>query len=230
MSFIAYNQTDSLKYKRGYVGGNFSFAVNQMNFSGLRKYTYLLNQPPNYGGGMDIMLYAGVPDKIFATLSFNRLFQLNPQSGDYNKYSLSVQYSYLALGISATVPIYHNLNNEVVKRVYYSIGVQSVAVDLSAKAIGNGAVGDTSFNYEDSEVKKIVLNTEVMFDLFSFGKNHKEYANDCVTLKIGYNFQFGHPWWSGTYYRNPGDENPNVNLGGFYVTIGINVWYLTQKK
>ena len=245
LTIVSYGQKDTMKYERGYIGIHLGASFKQMDFSGLRKYPYLVNMPTNNAEGINIMAYAGMPDKIFGTLWISPLYIFS--GGPYknhsisgylhgvntgNAYDLTIQYSAFNYGASVTIPVYQKFTNKIVKGIYPSIGVQSTSVNISSKAVGKGTNNsDTTFYLENSKVKTISLNAEIMFELFSLNnKKGKDVCTTPIAIKIGYNYQFQKPKWSGTYYRNIGDENPKVNLGGFYIGIGINIWSPKKKK
>lgn len=241
----AYSQADTSKYERGYFGIHLGASFTQMNFSELWKYPYLVKMPKNSAEGLSIMAYVGKPNKIFATLWINSsyIFSGGPHK-NYNisgylhgvntgkSYDLTIDYSAFNYGLSITLPVYQKFTNKILKGIYPSLGVQNALVNISSKAQGKSTSNsDTTFYLERSTVKSFLLHAEIMFELFSL--NNKKGKSVCATpiaIKIGYNYQFQKPKWSGTYYRNIGDENPKVNLGGLYVALGINAWSTKMNK
>jgi hypothetical protein len=230
---IGQTDTTTKEYRKWNFGISVSGTFSQMNFSGLRKYDYLLDKPSNYYGGLTTTFIAGNREKLFGSFIFDHSFG-SDKMGTYNNYNITSGAGWTAYGISLTVPYpYDRLKTKFIKGFYCSVGAQQVSLGISSRAVGHGIVNaDTSFHFESSKAKTLLINGELMFEFLNL-RNSKKYhylPPLPLAIKIGYNFQIQDPKWTGTYYRNSGDENPKVNLGGFYIGLGFNAWILAKKK
>ncbi|HVA98377.1 MAG TPA: hypothetical protein VNG53_05740 [Bacteroidia bacterium] len=222
---IAYSQTDSTHYSsRAFVGWELGGGIRQMDFSALRKYEYFLNQPPNIQGGIHTSLYLGNPDKFFLSLFFGTTL-VGEKTGVYNNSSIRASGNAGYFGALLSYQVYRNNDRKFLKAIYFSSGVNYTTAITTSKVKGKTILNaDTSFFIEYSKVKNILINPEIMIELFNLS-NKNSFPSFPFMIKLGYNIQFQDPKW--TYY-DKASQNPtalrSVNLGGFYATLGINVW------
>ncbi len=245
-SFACYAQDTTSSNHKSKFGMHIGVRGNQMNFSGLRKYNYLLNLPTNYSDGINIALFAGNREKFFGRIfaswlmpmykphSSETLILNNPNYPNVYNAIFKVDVSAYSMGISASLPVYKKNNSFFLRAMYLSAGLEYTNINILSRAVIN-VNNNTTIDYEKSSVNTTLLNSEISFDLFWLGKKKFEISKkgkviQSVLIRIGYNYQFLRPNWSGFYLRNAGDENPNINLGGAYIGVGINGWTLKNKK
>ena len=205
-------------------GWQLATGAMQSDFSALHKYSYLLNKPSNINFNYPSpVIFIGNPKKNFVSIPFGYAFS-GQHTGTYNGYNISSSGGQSYLGINISFPLATHFEMKTLNGIYFSAGGKYLSADVTSKATGiNPAMHDTTFYFEASHAKTFIANVEIMFELFNLEKKLKT-ARMPIVLAIGYNLQFQKPQWTGTYYRNVGDENPNINLGGFYCRIGFNFW------
>ncbi|HVA98502.1 MAG TPA: hypothetical protein VNG53_06375 [Bacteroidia bacterium] len=215
------SQTDSSKY---IFGWQVATGVMHQNFSALNKYEYLLNRPQNFSFQYPSpSLFIGNPEKFFISISLSTAFG-SENSGTYNNYNIKTGGSHSFVGGNFNFPLKTYFSKKSLQGIYVSLGVRYVSTSVYSKAQGiNSLMRDTTFYYENSKAKNAVANAEIIFEFFSLGKKHARMRYPLM-VKFGYNLQIQKPTWSGDYSRYNGDENPNINLGGFYWGIGFNFW------
>jgi hypothetical protein len=230
-------QEDSIhRSPRGVIGWNLNAGIKQMDFSAIRGYTYFLGQPSNLESAIMVTLYLGNPDKFFVSLPLGTSFG-HEKKGNYDNYSIRANGSSGWFGMMGTYQVFRNNSHRFFKAFYGSLGINYMNATIVSKANGKGINNtDTSFFYEYSKAKNILINTEITVELMNINSG---YFPSCpLTLKVGYNFQFQTPkWYYTTTIPNPNDQR-NVNLGGLYAMIGINIWlksgemrsWFTSKK
>jgi hypothetical protein len=224
---VAQGQTDSTD---NYLfNWQIATGVTQTNFSALHKYEYLLDRPANTNFNyLSATIFIGNPKKFFVSILPIGLAFSRQHKGTYNGYTISATGVHRYSRLQLSFPLLTHFDRKGLQGIYLSVGGQYMKTYITSKAQGiNPAMHDTTFYYESSSAKNFLANAEIMFELFRLGKQVK-YARAPLCLIIGYNVQFKKPQWAGTYDRNIGDENPNVNQGGIYFGIGFNIW--TQKK
>lgn len=215
-------QTDSTtKY---IFGWQISTGGLQQNFTALYKYPYLLDRPQNFSFQyLNPSIFIGNPKKFFVSLFLGTSIG-KEKKGTFNNYNIRAGGASSYMGTEIKFPLKADFNKKGLQGIYFSIGGQYMFTSIYSEAHGiNPLMRDTTFYYEASKAKNILAKTEIMFEFFGLSKRENK-ARFPFTFKIGYNFQFSKPNWTGTYYRNVGDENPNINLGGFYFGIGVNWW------
>lgn len=219
---VAQAQSDTAQTWRW--GMSLQFGGYQTDFTPLRKYQYLLNQPSNFSQHVGSAAFVGNRKKLFLGISVSYSFA-GVEQGTYNGYSIFSSGIYGEAGLSVYYPMYKNYSGKILRAIYPTVGGRYSMVMVQSKAEGSGVVNsDTTFFYEKSRASSYLLNTGIMFELGNFTK--KTIVHDVsIVVGAGYNFQLMTPMWVGTpRYRDPGDENPDVNFGGFYFYVGVNYW------
>lgn len=218
---VAQAQSDSAQTWKW--GLSLQVGKSKTDFSSLNRYQYLLNEPSNFSNRFGLTLFGGNRSKFFIGIPISISFS-GVEQGAYNGYTIYASGIYGEAGLSVFYPLYKNYSAKFLRGIYPTIGGRYSTVLLRSKAEGPGMINsDTSFFYENSWAHAYLLNTGVMIELGNFTKQHK--IDLSVVIGGGYNFQLTNPAWVGTpRYRDPGDENPDVDFGGFYFFIGINYW------
>ncbi len=218
---IAQTDTSEAQWKWGL---SFQVGKSKTDFSSLNKYQYLLNEPTNFSMRVGATVLGGNRRKFFIGIPIS-LSVSGVEQGTYNGYTIYASGIYGEAGLSAFYPLYKNYSAKFLRGIYPTAGGRYSTVLLRSKAEGAGVINsDTSFLYENSRAHAYLLNTGVMIELGNFTKQHNKFDLS-VVVGGGYNFQLSNPAWIGTpRYRDPGDENPDVNFGGFYFYIGVNYW------
>jgi hypothetical protein len=201
------------------------FGGYQTDFTQLRKYQYLLNEPVNFSQRVGFAVFGGNRQKIFIGIPISYSVS-GVEHGSYNGYSIQSSGIYGSMGVSGYYPIYKNYSGKVLRGIYPNIGGQYSMVMLKSEANGAGIVAsDTSFLYEKSRAHALIFTSGIMVEFGNLAKEKNKH-DLLIVGGGGYNYQLTNLQWSGTpIYRDPGDENPDVNLGGFYFYVGINYWY-----
>ncbi len=219
---IIFGQSTSASETKRF-GYEIEFGISISNFNPLHQYPYLLNQPNNtpvrIGGG----LYFGNFKKVFWNPFFNSsMVSDKAKTGTVNGYSVNVTSTQVSLGLLAGYSIYEkeNLNLSILAGPSYALGV------LNSKANGKNKINaDTSFFYERSLISSFPVFVGMMLNcgkLKSFQTTHLDFM-----IKAGYSFQIVNPIWSYNFSHQTVRDNgadKSVNLGGFYFSIGVNLW------
>lgn len=220
---VATAQTDSsqLQWKWGI---SVQFGGYQTDFNHLHKYQYLLNQPDNFSQHVGFTEYFGNRKKLFVGIPVSYSIS-GVEQGSYNGYTIHASGIYGEAGVSVFYALYKNYSRKFVRGIYPNIGAGYSTVLIKSEAQGEGVVHmDTSFFYEKSRAYAYLFNAGIMFELGNFAKDKNKHDLSIV-VGGGYNFQVANPSWAGMpRYREPGDENPDVNLGGLYFYLGITYW------
>lgn len=220
---VATAQTDTSETQWRW-GISLQFGGYSTDFTQLHKYQYLLNEPSNFSQHVGSSIFAGNRRKLFIGIPISYSVS-GVEQGSYYGYTVYASGIYGEAGVSTYYPIYKNYSGKGLRAIYPTVGGRYSLVLVRSKAQGTGVVNsDTTFYYEKSRASTYLLNTGIMFELGNFTK--KTIVHDVsIVVGAGYNFQLMTPEWVGTpRYRDPGDENPDVNLGGFYFYVGINHW------
>ena len=231
ISFISFSQQRGDTTYRRRIGLSLTSGIGQADFSPLRQYPYLLNIPTNNYNRTVLSYYLGPIEKIFITAQAAITYAY--KKGTDNNYSIAASNFTINPGLLLTVKAYRNNANKIIRAIYPSIGLSFPVMMLNSIASGKAINGkDTSFYYERSLVRNTLISAEVMIEFPALWKdNYKRGRTWPLTLKLGYNFQYKNSIWqydfSHATLRDPSND-AKINLGGFYVTAGFNLWAFTK--
>lgn len=207
-----------------FIGLDLKYGMLQQNYSVLDKYDHLLGSPSNYNfSNVSTAAHFGLKDKFYLTISISSGFSKN-MKGNYLNNDITVSNSKDSYGLSLGLPIYKK-EFLFVKRMYASVGVKHFQTNITSFK-----TNVTSYYYEASAAKTYVGNAEIRAEMFD--RHPKTLNSALITFFVaaGYNFQLSKVKWSGECIRIPGDESPQVKLGGLYFDVGCSLWFGKTKK
>lgn len=202
---------------QGFIWGvQAMFGFIRQDLSELDQYEHLL-RPSDFSIVFpSVAIALGNPERISASLGCSVGHMLT-RIGTYNNQDVEAHGSSTFFAAQINVPLRIFSDGRFAQKTGFSIGATNASNNFISRTKDEGPSANT---LENSKASNILGSVELMR---VFGGRPFQ-GKPSLILKIGYNFQFTPPSWTGTRIRNSGIDEPYVNLGGPYVSIGVANW------
>ncbi|HXB40200.1 MAG TPA: hypothetical protein VNZ49_06630 [Bacteroidia bacterium] len=231
-------------YIKGFVG--FTFSEHIMNLAGLRNDPYMLGLPKDNAFSFGVLISIGDRRKFFGSvdMALNGLPGIGEKNGYYTVhppgmssivYPINVSNAMFRWNLSANYPV---LGRKKKTTLFLVCGTEFAEMFPTSKTVLNN--GQTTSYWVVARINQNwMINTGLMLDRI-IGKGRQGFFTS-LYIKAGYNFSPLPAVW----YDNSNQQKtkllalplypisqglPYINMGGLYVTVGINAWRGKNKK
>lgn len=225
-----YFAIDTLTTSRRLFGIGGTGGLSIANYNSIRSYPWMLGTPSNILPQFFADFYFGNPEKIYLSAaivagSYNKTGSFSDSNSLYNS---TVSTTIVSLGGKLGRELVYKDDRHFFNALYASVGgIYTLSIN-SAYFYRNNTTGlEDVAEYDASSV---MLNMQAMVDLadINFSKQGAKAKLEFVLI-AGYNLPIQHLQWLSTS-KFPDNTIPStVNIGGAYITLGLNYWVYFKK-